>query len=1040
MNRKPSPFRLGGVIAAALLSVSAWAATVNYPAFVKVERFDGNNSLPALVANAKFTSNTPDNVKFLGGGGHYNLEPDSLDNYGARITGIITPTEEADYVFFVSSDDNCAFYLSTDATTANLKLIAADIGWQGARTWTGPGGDTVKRRGDFAGNGPFENRSDQFLTSPRITGAVAGGPAAGAGLPRGVPTATGADKPWPTVDGAGNAVIHLKVQPYAFQILFNDGSGGAIADWTWKKVGDPDPANSTAGTEMSPDVLSVDYTDTLSFKTSPTNIAVLEGQPVTFKSESIGFPGDVQYQWFVNGVSIDDGTGNAANYSIPAAALGDNNKKYKVVITSNLTGATATSAEATLSVSSDNVAPTIAKVRSSSAKTSVTVTFSEPVSNEAADPANYTITAATGATGTLTVDSANFVIVAAPDDSKTPANPLNRQSVVLLTSPAMTEGATYTVTISNVKDLIGNALTPNTKTLFAPVFQAGILNYKRWLGGNNFNALFSDPLRLATPAVTETRNVLATGGTANTYVAGTYIDRVDGFFVPTVTTNYVFLMSSDNDGVLYLSTDSDPANRKMIAADIGWQNTAEWTGPGGDATKRRGDFAGNGPFENRSDQFLTSPRVAGGVGPVMGAGLPGGAPFDDGVDPEPWPVLDTTGNAMIRLTNGVRYAIQLWHQEGDSGRAEATMKFIGDNNTPTEADPANGSATRITSGVIGALVDPTSLPPVITAQPTNIANFTAGGTFTMGITATSAVPLTYQWYKNGVLMPGKTSAVLTINNSTAADIGNYWVVVSNENGSITSNSGSAVTAVTAPGLSFQEDANGQTVIEAEHYFDVRTATDGHVWVPVSGRADASGNSYMTILPDTGVNLGNAGYATSTRLGFKINFTKTGLHYLWLRGGDVRNDGAGDSVHAGLDDVVSVAGTQITGAPTFTTATWNWVGNNNAAARVTVDVPTTGVHTVNLWMREDGFLLDKLVLTTDINFTPTAQGPAESAQASTGPSISIARNGNSVVITYTGSSLASSPTLTGTYTTVSGATGGTYTIPAGQATAFFKAVQ
>ena len=45
----------------------------------------------------------------------------------------------------------------------------------------------------------------------------------------------------------------------------------------------------------------------------------------------------------------------------------------------------------------------------------------------------------------------------------------------------------------------------------------------------------------------------------------------------------------------------------------------------------------------------------------------------------------------------------------------------------------------------------------------------------------------------------------------------------------------------------------------------------------------------------------------------------------------------------------------------------------------VNVATTGVHTVNLWMREDGFVADKLVVTTNANFTPTGNGPAESSR-------------------------------------------------------------
>ncbi|MEM1173883.1 MAG: chitobiase/beta-hexosaminidase C-terminal domain-containing protein, partial [Pseudomonadota bacterium] len=46
-----------------------------------------------------------------------------------------------------------------------------------------------------------------------------------------------------------------------------------------------------------------------------------------------------------------------------------------------------------------------------------------------------------------------------------------------------------------------------------------------------------------------------------------------------------------------------------------------------------------------------------------------------------------------------------------------------------------------------------------------------------------------------------------------------------------------------------------------------------------------------------------------------------------------------------------------------------------------EVTTPGVHTVNVWMREDGLIVDKLVLTTDAGFDPVAvfgdQGPPES---------------------------------------------------------------
>jgi hypothetical protein len=39
-----------------------------------------------------------------------------------------------------------------------------------------------------------------------------------------------------------------------------------------------------------------------------------------------------------------------------------------------------------------------------------------------------------------------------------------------------------------------------------------------------------------------------------------------------------------------------------------------------------------------------------------------------------------------------------------------------------------------------------------------------------------------------------------------------------------------------------------------------------------------------------------------------------------------------------------------------------------------------VHTINVWMREDGFVFDKLVLTTSATYTPTGSGPPSSPRS------------------------------------------------------------
>ncbi|MDJ0863901.1 MAG: hypothetical protein QNK18_08435 [Gammaproteobacteria bacterium] len=46
-------------------------------------------------------------------------------------------------------------------------------------------------------------------------------------------------------------------------------------------------------------------------------------------------------------------------------------------------------------------------------------------------------------------------------------------------------------------------------------------------------------------------------------------------------------------------------------------------------------------------------------------------------------------------------------------------------------------------------------------------------------------------------------------------------------------------------------------------------------------------------------------------------------------------------------------------------------------RDNVNVSSTGPHIVNIWMREDGSTIDKIVPTTSSGYTPSGAGPAES---------------------------------------------------------------
>ena len=91
--------------------------------------------------------------------------------------------------------------------------------------------------------------------------------------------------------------------------------------------------------------------------------------------------------------------------------------------------------------------------------------------------------------------------------------------------------------------------------------------------------------------------------------------------------------------------------------------------------------------------------------------------------------------------------------------------------------------------------------PSITAHPAR-ATVCQGAAASFTVTASGAAPLTYQWRKNAVNIPGATSSSFSIAATSAGDAAAYSVVVTNGCGSVTS--ADAVLALnTAPSITAQ---------------------------------------------------------------------------------------------------------------------------------------------------------------------------------------------------------------------------------------------
>src|SRR4051812_48439944 len=76
-------------------------------------------------------------------------------------------------------------------------------------------------------------------------------------------------------------------------------------------------------------------------------------------------------------------------------------------------------------------------------------------------------------------------------------------------------------------------------------------------------------------------------------------------------------------------------------------------------------------------------------------------------------------------------------------------------------------------------------PPMITTQPTNNTIF-IGQNNTFSGSATGALPIWLQWFKNGVAIPAATNATYSQTNVQAAQAGNYYLMATNSAGAATS--------------------------------------------------------------------------------------------------------------------------------------------------------------------------------------------------------------------------------------------------------------
>jgi hypothetical protein len=153
------------------------------------------------------------------------------------------------------------------------------------------------------------------------------------------------------------------------------------------------------------------------------------------------------------------------------------------------------------------------------------------------------------------------------------------------------------------------------------------------------------------------------------------------------------------------------------------------------------------------------------------------------------------------------------------------------NPTPSDVGGAHIDNVSLTQGCCGSQE---ILAPVIIGQPLS-QTATFGSDVTFGVTATGALPLSYQWRFDNANIPGATDATYTIFNAQVNNAGAYDVVVSNGHGSAAS--GPAILDLSLPPLHVA--LNGANLVlswnsTAYHLQSAASLTLPIVWVDVPG--------------------------------------------------------------------------------------------------------------------------------------------------------------------------------------------------------------
>ncbi len=766
-------------------------------------------------------------------------------------------------------------------------------------------------------------------------------------------------------------------------------------------------------------------TGPVAFTSQPASQTVTAGNSAAFAAAVDG-AAPLTFQWRKGGVPIPGATDIA--YLISTVTTNDAGS-YTLVASNFVGGSITSSPPAILTVNSDFTLPQVlAAGRDFNVNTTVVVTFSETVSAATATNAgNYKIN--------------NGVTVASAV--------LDSATTVVLTTSAITYGPAYTLTVTNVEDLAANKIAPNTTIplqVSAPLVATPpttdmVLWFKADAG------VSTDVDGITITGWTDQ----APGGNDNSSDVVNGTPKLKEAFFPSNAFHQVVRLDGTAGFHLQNAPDADlQVFSVYVVGSVANNNQgseifiSDWPG----MALGISDTAGGVP------KYVT---YNGGVNSLE----PPGAKFSNSIPAQLTMTFTTNGNSKAAYQNGKLVASATTTITYAGGAL--TLGRLSGGGQNLNGDIAEVILYSSVSASQRAAVDDylgtkyfggPVLPTLVSARRELFQANTVTVEFSEPVSAATATNTGNYSINQGTVINGATlnpngTTVLLTTTTPLSSSQTYTLTVNGvQDASGNTIAPSSQIAVLVPfdpvRQQYNDGAREIVSLEAEHY-NFRTSDGGHDWIfttlpptllPTDVNTNFSGVGAMYASPNSGLNAGTLPLGTSPtgtpRMDYAVQFTNTGTFYVWVRAvaDSAPGASANDSVMLGLDGALT---TRLTGFPGAQGYTW---GNTAVGDSGPITVNSSGNHIVNVWMREDGFVADRILLTSDIGYTPSGFGPTESAAvpAISPVTLSIARSGTNLILSWPGAGILQSATnVTGPYGDIIGSASPYNVTPSGGAT-------